>query len=416
MIKAKYIVGNAKKVKQIFKRYRLGNPQLVISSPPYYDVKNYENHEDQIGYGQGDYDTYINEVAQVFQDCYDISTTTASFWLIIDSFKKEGEVLTLPFDINNKLKQNQEKTWLLKEIIIWDKEKGLPWNGKGFFKNEFEYILFFTKSDEFKFNIDRVREINDLKKWWLSYPERYNPQGKAPSNVWSFTTPIRGWGNGKQNHLCPFPFPLVEKLISIASDKDDLVFDPFAGSGSVLAMAEQMNRRGIGVDINSKYKVLFNKEVKSGAKAYWIKRTTELKKNKRAIIDFATTNNKLRILKVAASIANHINDQNSNRYLHFLIAQNNETTILTINSDQLKINLDSDEKLRKLIRQAKVNLVTKVITKIELFDSISEDTILYKYDLEKFYSFQAKLMLKTVMDGSKDRYDFIYSNIELKIY
>ncbi|MBA7558284.1 hypothetical protein ES705_51082 [subsurface metagenome] len=238
-----YIIGNAKNIKGIFSRKRIPAPNLIISSPPYFDLLNYGGNIRQIGYGQIYYKEYLNDVAKVFQDCFDISKKNASFWLIIDTFKKDGEVITLPFDIHKTLKDTYKKTWKLKEIIIWDKEKNLPWNAKGKFKNQFEYVLFFTKGPNYKFNIDRVREINDLKKWWKSFPERYNPDGKAPSNLWHYTTPIQGWGNNKQNHFCPFPFPLAEKIISISTDKGDVICDPFAGSGSALAIGYEMGKK-----------------------------------------------------------------------------------------------------------------------------------------------------------------------------
>lgn len=294
-----YIIGNSKNINKIFKQKKLGKPQLIISSPPYFNILNYENNKDQIGFGQS-YFEYLSDVSHVFQDCYKLSENNATFWLIIDTLKKDGEIKTLPFDINNRLQKRFKKTWKLKEIIIWDKEKNLPWNGKGNFKNQFEYILFFTKNDKFKFHIDRVREINDLKKWWKTYPERYNPDGKAPSNVWNYITPIRGWGDSKQNHLCPFPFSLVEKIISIASDKGDLVLDPFAGSGSVLCISCMMERNSVGIDVNKEYKTLFKEEVLLGAKVYWDKREKELKKNKNAIEEFKLTNEKLRKLKVTS--------------------------------------------------------------------------------------------------------------------
>jgi DNA modification methylase len=229
-----YIIGNAKNVSTIVKDAKIPAPQLIISSPPYFDLLNYNDNKDQIGHGQKNYDEYLETVCKVYQDCYDISLPNATFWLVVDTFKKNKEVTLFPFDIVNKLKVKSTKTWKLRDIVIWDKDKNLPWGGIGNFKNQYEYILFFTKNKDFKFNIDRVREITDLKKWWKTYPERYNPDGKAPSNIWNFITPIRGWGHKEQDHLCPLPFPLTEKIISLCSDEGDWVLDPFAGSGSLL--------------------------------------------------------------------------------------------------------------------------------------------------------------------------------------
>jgi DNA modification methylase len=419
MCESKYTIGNAKNLKNILEKSQLKKPQLIISSPPYFDIKNYGGNSEQLGFGQIDYNKYLDEVARIFQDCYDVSSFDATFWLVIDTFKKDGEIQTLPFDISNRLKNNFSNTWRLKEILIWDKAKGLPWNGNGKFKNEFEYILFFTKSNTFKFNIDSVREIIDLKKWWLLYPERYNPKGKAPSNVWEFTTPIRGWGNGRQNHLCPFPFPLVEKIISIASNENDLVLDPFAGSGTVLAMSKEMNRHSIGIDINENYKEIFEKEVRVGAKKYWKYRKNQLFKNRDAIEKFSTTNRRLRKQKVGSHISLFINQNNSCSHLFILIDSGDDSNHFTLyivkKSITPKFDL-KDEKLQKLLKQSKIIPSIEVVSSEELYSKF-KDITLFTYNFEKFYSRIIKIKLSTLLNKADEvKYNYFYSNIEVKIY
>ena len=411
---AKYYIGNSGNLGKIFQHRKIPSPTLIISSPPYYDLLDYDGVKGQIGFGQSDYDQYLVDVANVFQHCYKLAEDNATFWLIIDTVKKRGEITLLPFDIHRILKEKYEKTWKLKDIIIWDKGKNLPWNSKGKFKNQFEYILFFTKGSKFKFNIDKVREINDLKKWWMSYPERYNPQGKAPSNVWQYTTPIRGWGNGKQNHFCPIPFPLAEKIISIASDKEDVIFDPFAGSGSALALASIMGRRSYGTDINKVYKKRFETEVINGAKTYWDKRKTELQNNSEAIIDFTSTNNKLRKLKVAAAIAKYLKATHANPFVHVLINKPGPKFDLFIIENGIKPTTDiSDEGLTALIKQAKVEPNINVISENEIADSIMASK-LNRYALAKFYSNNGMINRDNILK-SKGKYDFVHSNINLKI-
>lgn len=410
----KYYIGNSRNLERIFQNRKIPSPTLIISSPPYFDLLDYHGIKGQIGFGQNEYDGYLTDVANVFQNCYDFAEDNASFWLIIDTFKKKGEITPLPFDIHRRLKEKFTKTWTLKDIIIWDKEKNLPWIKKGRFKNQFEYILFFTKGTNYKFNIDRVREINDLKKWWMSYPERYNPNGKAPNNIWRYTTPIRGWGNGNQNHFCPIPFPLAEKIISIASDKGDVIFDPFAGSGSALALASIMGRRSYGVDINKNYKKRFETEVIKGAKTYWGKRKTELKYNSKAIIDFTTTNMKLRKLKVAAAIINYLKAIHDNPFVHLLINKPGPKFDLFIVENGIRPNTDiSDEDLIALIKQAKVEPNIRVISENEIADSIIA-LKLNRYAVDKFYSNYGMINRDNIIKN-KDKYNFIYSNINLRI-
>lgn len=411
----KYYIGNSRNLERIFQQRRIPNPTLIISSPPYYDLLDYDGIKGQIGFGQNDNDRYLSDVAHVFQHCYEFAEDNATFWLIIDTVRKKGEITPLPFDIYRVLKDKYKKTWKLKEIIIWDKGKNLPWNSKGRFKNQFEYILYFTKGNNFKFNIDRVREINDLKKWWLSYPERYNPQGKAPSNVWQYTTPIRGWGNGNQNHFCPIPFPLAEKIISIASDKGDVIFDPFAGSGSALALANIMERRSYGTDINKDYKKRFETEVIKGAKTYWEKRKIELQNNSVAILNFSSTNKMLRKLKVSAAVDKYFRAMYANPFVHILINKpGSKFDIFIVIDNEISHTTNiSDEGLISLIKQAKVEPNISVISEDDIADIIVVSK-LNKYPINKFFSNNGMITLDNILK-SKCKYDFVYSNINLKI-
>jgi len=416
MINSNYIIGNSKKLDSIFKKNGIPQPNIIISSPPYFDVLNYEDNDDQIGFGQKIYADYLEDIVTVFQKCYDLSHPNATFWLIADTFRKNGRIVTLPFDINTEFqKRFNGRTWNLKEIIIWDKEKNLPWNGKGKFKNQFEYVLFYTKNENYRFNVDSVREIDDLKKWWKKYPERYNPDGKAPSNVWEFSIPLRGWGNGKQKHLCPFPFPLVEKILSISSEENDLVFDPFAGSGTVLALAKEMKRNSIGIDINKKYKKLFEEEVLLGAKDYWLKRVKELEQMQNAFSDFKKNNEKLRKLKSINSVAKYFNEINSHKFIYLAIDTNKNNLIsLYIIKSRISPNISiEDEKVLHLLSQTKISIDFITISPNDLREKF-KNTKLYKYQYDKFFSFTSSTKIKNIID-SPDPYNFIYSDIQLKI-
>jgi len=416
-----YINGDSRNIKQIFAESKLSRPDVIVSSPPYFDVLNYNNNSSQIGYGQTNYSEYLNDVCTVFQDCYDLSTKEASFWLIVDTFKKDGKLKVLPFDIASTLQTLNKKTWLLKEIIVWDKEKNLPWNGNGNFKNQFEYILFFTKNQNFYFSIDEVREINDLKKWWKTYPERYNPNGKAPSNLWSFTTTIRGWGNSKQEHLCPLPFPLLEKILTISSKQGDIIFDPFAGSGSLLALAEAMERHAIGIDINEEYKDLFEKQVRIGAKEYWHKRVIELNNNRSYITEFKKTNKILRIHKVTTLIVEEL--YISNPELNFkpiVYCSNYEELTFSLYLLTEYINLlvpPYSATTLKVIKQAKVIPDIKIVT-LEIFMNIKEIKVVpyFKYTAPKIYSFTSTVSYENLIKKDNDlNQNIFYSNFSLKL-
>ena len=135
-----YIIGDSRNIEKILKKNKVEKPQLIITSPPYFDVKNYEGAKKQIGFGQN-YGEYLKDIVTIFQKCYEVSSPNATFWMIADTIKKDGTTIPLPFDLHRELTNSFLSTWKLKDLIIWNKAKNIPWNAKGRFKNHFEYIF-----------------------------------------------------------------------------------------------------------------------------------------------------------------------------------------------------------------------------------------------------------------------------------
>lgn len=270
---------------------------ITITSPPYFDLKDY-GHKDQIGFGQS-YETYLNDLKDVFSKVYKATKENGTLWVVIDTYRKDGEMFTLPFDFAIKLKGIG---WKLQEIIIWQKDKTVPWAHKGQMRNIFEYILFFSKSKNYKFNVDKIRQNDTLRKWWVKYPERYNPKGKTPDGIWNFQIPTQGsWGNGYISHFCPLPDGLIKQILKIGSDKNAIVLDPFSGSGSVLCSAYALHRKYIGFELNNEYIKMFKKYLnKKGASIR--KAAIDNEKKNLAIKDFEGLIIKLRVLKFARLI------------------------------------------------------------------------------------------------------------------
>lgn len=238
---------------------------VTVTSPPYFDMKDY-GYKGQIGFGQS-YIDYLNDIEIVFKKIYNCTKDTGSLWVIVDALRKNGEIIALPFDIADRIKKGG---WKFKEIIIWEKDRTVPWIHKGQMRNSFEYILVFSKTNNFKFFIDKVRKYDSLKKWWIKYPERYNPRGKTPDGIWHFPIPTQGaWGNGYIRHFCPLPEEMVEQILTITTEEGDVVLDPFSGSGTVLAKADNMKRKYIGTELNSDYIKMFKN---------YITKTSKLKK------------------------------------------------------------------------------------------------------------------------------------------
>lgn len=302
--------------------------QTTITSPPYFDMKDY-GENNQIGFGQT-YEDYLGDLQDVFKAILDKTNDDGTLWIIIDTFKRNHSVVPLPFDLANKLK---EIGWIFQDIIIWKKDKTVPWSSDGFVQRKIEYILFFSKGTKFKYNKDviRIYDTQILKKWWIKYPERYNPKGKALDEIWEYPIPVQGsWGNKYIRHFCPLPKEMVATMILLSTNENDIILDPFAGSGAVLAQAAYMNRRYIGAELNNDYIKQFDnylkKTILQGRKEYAFTKSSPDQSNFENIIW------QLRVLKYGRILINTVEKQLDTKSGKIIV------TPLTMQSDKMRVD------------------------------------------------------------------------------
>jgi len=328
--------------------------QATITSPPYFDMKDY-GVEDQIGFGQT-YSEYLSDLTGIFSSLLQKTKSDGSLWIIIDTFKRQNNVVLLPFDLAREL---QSVGWYLQDIIIWKKDKTVPWSSKGFSQRKFEYILFFSKSPQFKYNIDSVRlcDTSQLKEWWINYPERYNPRGKALDELWEFPIPVQGsWGDKYVRHFCPLPKELVSRIISISTEENDVVFDPFAGSGTVLSQSAYMNRKYIGFELNPEYIDMFKRyldeTLEEGKTEYELSKRTNLQTN------YEETILNLRMLKYAKLLLMLLKRENVSANVRVFVECMGPSNVkYKLVSAKYVFICDDDEimKMTKFIVDAKIN-------------------------------------------------------------
>ncbi len=266
-----------------------GLVDTIITSPPYADLVDYGDQEEQVG--KQSYEDFLDDIREVYKQCYEIAADDCTLWIVTDTYKTGGRVVRLPFDIADELENlpNYEtcldedcggclrrnrgtgslvcqscgeeydpipESWRMEDNIIWDKLRTRPWHQKGRLRNVHEHITMFSKTDDFHYDKDAIRITNtdEFEQWWVNYPERYNPKGMVPSNVWEFPIPKQGqWGPKVSFHPSPFPEGLVERIVHLASEPGDVVFDPFAGIGTTLAIAEALDRKPLGFELNQEY-------------------------------------------------------------------------------------------------------------------------------------------------------------------
>jgi len=143
----------------------------------------------------------------------------------------------------------------LRNRIVWSFGHGL--HAQRRFSGRHETILWFTKGDEYVFNLDSVRvPAKYPKKKHYKGPNKGrlsgNPLGKNPGDVWEIIN-IKALHPEKTDHPCQFPVALVDRLIKSLSNPGDIVVDPFLGSGTTLIAASINGRKGVGIEISQKY-------------------------------------------------------------------------------------------------------------------------------------------------------------------
>ena len=272
----------------------------TITSPPYWNLKDYGTRG-QIGFGQAK-KQYLSDIKMVLKNCFAVTKDTGSLWLVVDDYRQNGILQVLPWEVAECARK---AGWTLRELVIWDKQHTLPWHVKGQLRNAIEFIFFMTKTDNYRFEIDRIKMLDELSKWWVEFPERFNPKGKTPTNIWSIPVRTQGlWRSrlSKIEHLCPFPTALVARMIELSTDPGDVIMDPFAGSGVVLAQAAAMDRHFVGFDINKKYKRMFDKIVCDEVAADWSHIQEWRENHRKAAATFEKTVMKLRALKYTRQV------------------------------------------------------------------------------------------------------------------
>lgn len=147
----------------------------------------------------------------------------------------------------------------LQNRITWQREKGR--GAKKNWKNGMEDIWFATRSEDFTFNLDAVkqrrrviapyRENGVPKDWEAGVGGKF--RNTCPSNFWDDIS-IPFWSMPENTaHPTQKPEKLLAKLILASSNSGDLVFDPFAGSGSTLVTAKKLSRRFCGIEQSGQY-------------------------------------------------------------------------------------------------------------------------------------------------------------------
>lgn len=222
-----------------------GVAQLVVTSPPYNIGKEYEKVRS--------FDDYLNDQEATIQESVRVLSDRGSLcWQVGNHITRDGEVLPLDIPIHAICKKFGLK---MRNRIIWHFEHGLHCTKR--FSGRYETIIWFTKTDDYIFDLDPVR-----------VPQKYpgkknfkgkkagtfscNPKGKNPSDMWVIPN-VKHNHCEKTIHPCQFPIELIERLVLSMTEQGGLVIDPYMGVGSALCAAVRRGRRAAGAEIVEDY-------------------------------------------------------------------------------------------------------------------------------------------------------------------
>lgn len=217
---------------------------LIVTSPPYNIGKEYER--------KTSLDLYVEQQAATIAEAVRLLNPNGSICWQVGNHVDNGEIFPLDIILYNLFKQLGLK---LRNRIVWTFGHGLHCQRR--FSGRHETILWFTKSEDYIFNLDPVRVPSKYpNKKHFKGPNRGqisgNPLGKNPSDVWDIPN-VKANHVEKTEHPCQFPVALVERLVLSLTHAGQNVLDPYLGVGSSAIAALKHGRMAYGCDIMPEY-------------------------------------------------------------------------------------------------------------------------------------------------------------------
>ncbi len=214
---------------ELFKEIKNNSVNLIIADPPYNLGKDYGNNHDLKGFTE-----YLAFSRKWLSEAYRVLKSTGTIYVFMGV-----QFISYLYNI-----MDRELSIFFNSWITWHYTQGM---GKKIgFSPRHDDILMFNKSRKFTFNLDAVRVPQKY------YRERNNMRGANPGDVWQFSH-IHYCNENRQNHPTQKPEGLIERMVLASSNENEMVLDPFSGSGTTLRVCQQLNRNCIGFEINPDY-------------------------------------------------------------------------------------------------------------------------------------------------------------------
>jgi site-specific DNA-methyltransferase (cytosine-N4-specific) len=234
--------------------------RLIVTSPPYFNAKNYD-HQDQIGRSSNSYEEYISSMNPVWRECFRVLKPNGKLCINSPILPMDKKTMNTHYNrdylnINNNIEYNILNTtdFFLYDLIIWDKGStdqlmmgSYPHPPNFYGLNTIEFINIFVKDGKPEKIDNKTKTKSKLSKdEWRKYI----------SSIWKFPP------EHDRAHPAPFPVELPFRLIKLFSFTNDIILDPFMGSGTTALAAKMVERHFLGYELNKNYIKLGKKRLK----------------------------------------------------------------------------------------------------------------------------------------------------------
>ena len=262
-ITTEWFVGDCEK---ILKTLPENSIDLIFTSPPYADQR-------KGTYGGIHPTKYVEWFLPISKELKRVVKPTGTFVLNIKERVVNGERSTYVMEL---IIEMRKQGWFWTEEFIWHKKNSHPGKWSNRFRDSWERLIQFNKTKSFNMNQDAVRvPVGDWAKSRLKNLSETDKRRDNARNGSGFGKNVSRWVGretvypsnvihmatecGNKNHSAAFPKDLPSWFIKLFTSEGDMILDPFAGSGTTLTSANELNRNAIGIEIVPDYVEVFLK-------------------------------------------------------------------------------------------------------------------------------------------------------------